>query len=122
MTLDTGALIAIERGSRRMQALLDEAGVAHAVLAVPAGVVGQAWRGQPRQALLARFLGQHNVEVVPLDDLTARAGGVLCGRAGTDDIVDASVVLCARQRGHHVVTSDHSDLRLLDPELRLLRP
>lgn len=121
-TLDTGALIAIERGSRRMQALLDEAAIADAVLAVPVGAVAQAWRGQPRQARLARFLRQRKVEVVPLDDPTARAAGVLCGRAGTDDVVDASVVLCARQRHHGVVTSDPGDLRLLDPTLRLFEP
>lgn len=121
-TLDTGALIAIERGTRRMQALLDEAAIADAVLAVPAAVVAQAWRGQPRQVRLARFLRQRNVEVVQLDNPAARAAGVLCGRAGTDDVVDASVVLCARQRHHDVVTSDPDDLRLLDPTLRLLEP
>lgn len=121
-TLDTGALIAIERGSRRMQALLDEAAVADAVLAVPAGVVGQAWRGQPRQARLARFLRQPNVDVVALDEPAARAAGVLCGRAATNDVVDASVVLCARQRQHDVVTSDPGDLRVLDPTLRFLEP
>jgi hypothetical protein len=47
VTLDTGALIAIERGDPRMQALLDEAAAVGADLAVPAGVLAQAWGGLP---------------------------------------------------------------------------
>lgn len=52
-TLDTGALIAIERGDRRLQALLGEATVAGAEIAVPAGVVAQdgAARGVRRASL-----------------------------------------------------------------------
>jgi predicted nucleic acid-binding protein len=119
-TLDTGALIAIERGDRRLQALLDEAAAAGAELAVPAGVVAQAWRGSNRQARLARFLALAAVTVVPLDDLHARAAGVLCGRAGTADVIDASVVICARARDHAVLTGDPDDLAALDPTLRIV--
>jgi hypothetical protein len=43
VTLDTGALIAIERGDPRLHALLDEAAAIGADLAVPAAVVAQAW-------------------------------------------------------------------------------
>ena len=39
---------------------------------------------------------------------------------GTSDVIDASVVLCARARDHVVLTSDSRDLRLLDPTLTLL--
>lgn len=120
VTLDTGALIAIERGDRRMQALLDEAVAAGAPIAVPAGVVAQAWRASPRQARLSRFLGLAAVTVVPLDDTEARATGALCGLTGTADVVDASVVICARSRGHGVVTGDRDDLAALDPTLRLI--
>lgn len=105
-----------------MQALIDEAVAAGADLAVPAAVLGQAWRGTQRQALLARFLRLAIVDVVALDEPAARTAGVLCGRAGTDDIVDASVVVCARLRRHSVVTSDPSDLARLDADLRLLAP
>jgi len=121
-TLDAGALIAVERGHPRMQALIDEAVAAGATLAVPAGVLGQAWRGSPRQALLARFVRLPNVEVVPLDEAGAMAAGVLCGRTSTSDVIDASVVVCARLRGHAVVTGDSADLARLDPDLRLLQP
>lgn len=119
-TLDTGALIAIERGDRRLQALLDEASAASADLAVPAGVIAQAWRGSSRQARLARFLALSSVTVVVLDEPVARAAGALCGRAGTADVIDACVVLCARARGHAVVTGDPQDLEALDPTLRLV--
>ena len=120
VTLDTGALIAIERGDPRLQALLDEAQAAGADLAVPAGVVAQAWRGGTRQALLARFLRLATVTVVPLDEPEARAAGALCARARTADIVDASVVICARKRKHAVVSSDPDDLAALDPTLRIV--
>ena len=119
LTLDTGALIGIERGARRMQALLDEAWAVGATFSVPSGVLAQAWRGTPRQARLARFLGLPNVAVVPLDDAAARAAGVLCGRSGVNDVVDASVVVCARLADDPVITSDPDDLRRLDPALRI---
>jgi predicted nucleic acid-binding protein len=118
VTLDTGALIAIERGDPRLQALLHEAHVAGADLAVPAGVIAQAWRGGTRQARLARFLRLATVTVVPLDEPEARAAGSLCARTRTADIVDASVVICARDRDHAVITSDPEDLAALDPTLR----
>lgn len=120
VTLDTGALIAIEWGDPRLQALLDEATAVGADLAVPAGVVAQAWRGSPRQVRLARFLALRVVEVVALDEPDARAAGTLCGRVGTADVIDASVVVCARMRGHAVITGDPDDLAALDPSLRLV--
>jgi predicted nucleic acid-binding protein len=120
ITLDTGALIAVERGDRRLQALLDEATATGSDLAVPAGVIAQAWRGSLRQARLARFLALSSVTAVVLDEPEARAAGALCGRAGTVDVVDASVVICARARGHSVVTGDPDDLAALDPALRLV--
>ena len=120
VTLDTGALIAIERGDRRLQALLDEAHAVGTVIAVPAGVVAQAWRGGTRQARLARFLRLAMVMVVALDEPEARAAGVLCSQTATADLVDASVVICARARGHAVISSDPDDLAALDPALRIV--
>jgi predicted nucleic acid-binding protein len=86
-----------------MQALLDEAHAAGALLTIPSGVLGQAWRGTPRQARLLRL---DNVTVDPLDETTAKAAGVLCGRARTSGLIDASVVIAARLRDCTVVTSD----------------
>ena len=118
VTLDTGALIGIERGTRRMQALLDEAAAVSAQFNVPAGVLAQAWRGRPPQARLARFLNLSNVSVVPLDDAGARAAGVLCAHSDVNNVVDASVVVCAMLADDSVVTTDPNDLRRLNPKLR----
>lgn len=120
-TLDSGALIAFERGSPRMLALVERATDRGLRLAVPAGVVAQTWRGG-RQARLSRLLRAPSAEIVPLDELAARAAGVLCGRTGIADVVDASVVVCARERGHQVVSSDPDDLLALDPTLRVAVP
>ena len=114
VTLDAGALIAIERADRRMQALLDEAHTAGLPVDIPAGALAEAWRSGPRQVRLARTLHLSNVTVRALDEPTAKAAGVLCGERGTDDPIDASVVLNARLREQTVITSDASDLRRLD--------
>lgn len=118
LTMDAGGLIAVERRDRRVRVLLDEAERAGWTVAVPVGPLAQVWRGGPRQALLARFLSaSDHVDIVEWDLPAARAAGVLCGRTGTSDVVDASVVLCAREREHRVVTSDPGDLAALDAGL-----
>ena len=122
ITFDAGALIAIERRSRRMQALLEEIDRRDWQVAVPAGAVAQAWRGGPRQARIAALLSDERTQVVALDDPFARAVGLLCGRSGHADVVDVSVALCARQRNLHVVTSDPEDLRAIDDALILHAP
>jgi len=121
LTLDTGALIAFERGKRSVVAIIKRALEAQAPLAIPAGVVGQVWRDGARQVPLARLLGSGVVEIERLDDHRARAAGQLCGVTSTSDVIDASVVLCARARGQGVLTSDVDDLRRLDSSLRLVR-
>jgi predicted nucleic acid-binding protein len=115
ITLDAGALIALDRGDKRLIALLDRALAQRLKLRVPSGVVGQAWRDGRIQVTLARFLRIGEVEIIPLDEQLARACGELCGATETADIIDASVVILARQRGDHIVTSDPRDLRRLDP-------
>lgn len=119
-TLDSGALIAFERAKRSMVALVARALERGDTLAIPAGVVAQVWRDGARQTRLVRLLASDAIEVVELDDSTARAVGQLCGVSGTTDVVDASVVLCARQRGHKILTSDVKDLRAIDPKVELI--
>jgi hypothetical protein len=119
LTLDAGALIALERNDRRVVAVLARAVELGYALAVPAGVVGQVWRDGRRQARLARFLRGDRLEVEALDDQLAREAGQLCGAKRTHDVIDATVVLCARRRGHRVVTSDPADIRRLDPNLAM---
>lgn len=111
VTYDAGALVAGERGDRRLWALHRRALEQGQIPTVPAGVLGQVWRGGP-QPMLSRLLA--GCEVEPLEEPLAREGGQLLARAGAADIVDASVVAGARARGDAVVTSDRSDLRRLD--------
>ena len=121
VTFDAGALVATERSKRRMTGLLIRALATNTTICIPAGVLGQVWRDGARQARLARLLADPAVEVVPLDEALARAAGALCGKARTNDVIDASVVLCAREHGNSpIVTSDPGDLRRLDPRAQLV--
>jgi hypothetical protein len=119
VTYDSGALIAADRGERRIwarhRALLE----LREVPTTPAPVVAQAWRGGVRQALLARFLTGCDVEA--LDDAQARSIGALVGRSGTSDIVDACVAEGALRRHDIVISSDPDDLmRIADAVNRRL--
>ena len=87
---------------------------------MPAGVVGQAWRDGRVQATLARFLRSEEVEIVPLDEQLARSCGELCAAANSQDVIDASVVIVARERRDTIVTTDPNDLRRLDPAAQII--
>jgi rRNA-processing protein FCF1 len=121
VVLDAGALIAFERGDARMRALVRAALEDDVRLVIPAGVLGQAWRGTARQAPIRALIKGPTTSVPPLDQVLAEAAGTLCGRVGTSDVIDASVVLTARRERAVVVTSDADDLRRLDPALPLER-
>ena len=120
VTFDAGALIAFEKNDRRVVALVARALETRTPIAIPAGVVGQVWRDGRRQVRLVRLLASDVVLLEALDDLRARQAGQLCGVSGTSDVIDASVVLCARARGHSVVTSDPIDLQRLDSKLPVI--
>ncbi len=119
-TLDTGALIALERKDERMKALLARV-LAHpeAIIHIPAGVVAQTFRDGSKQVRLVRLLKETQARVVALDEDTARAVGILLGLRGINDVVDASVVMCARRYDQPVVTGDPDDLRRLDAGVKL---
>jgi hypothetical protein len=108
VTYDTGALVAADRGERRMWARHRALLTLREVPTLPAPVVAQGWRGGSRQARLARLLVGCGVEA--LDDDQARAVGSLAARAETPDVVDACVVEGALRRHDLVVTSDPDDL------------
>jgi hypothetical protein len=93
LTLDNGALIALERGDQRMRALLRAALSEHREFHVAAGVIAQVWRDGAGQARLARFLHADEVTTAPLDADTARAVGRLCGLTRHVDVVDVHVAL-----------------------------
>lgn len=119
VTLDAGALIAIDRNDRRMVALLARAAETRSPVTVPASALAQAIRHPERQARLARLIRQPTTSVRALDRVDATSIGRLLAASGTADVVDAHVVICARRAGQRVLTSDPDDLRALDPALDL---
>lgn len=118
--LDAGALVGFERNDRRVVGVVARALHLGDPLVVPAGVVGQVLRDGARQVSLVRLLESPVCHVVALDDTAARAAGQLCGASGTSDVIDASVIVVARQRRFRVMTSDPDDLRRLDPRLDIV--
>ena len=122
LTLDTGALIALDRPTSAllMQDRLVETLRRGGSICIPAGVIAQAWRG-PHQIRLARLIRSTDVDVPVMTLNVARAVGEMCASIGHADIVDVHVALCARQRNHAVVTSDPDDLARVDPGLPLIR-
>ena len=115
LTYDTGALLAAEANRRDVWALHARALQRGLRPVVPAAVLAQAWRGGP-QASLSRLLRGCLIE--ELTEARARGTGLTCRRAGTSDIVDASLVLGALVRGDLVVTSDPEDLQRIAAALR----
>lgn len=120
LTLDAGALIALERGNARIRALLRATLDQGLPISVVAPVVAQAWRGGPRQTPIARLLSLPEIDVPALDVDTARAVGVLCARSGHSDVVDVHVVLHARLNDRWVVTSDPDDVRKVSPRTSVI--
>jgi hypothetical protein len=123
IVLDAGALIALDRDERAMWVRLKAAQSRGDVPVTHAGVLGQVWRAGSRQARLSQALA--GIDVRFLDEDLGRAAGELLGRAGRSDVIDAAVVLVARD-GDDIVTSDPEDLRPLAAasarHVELIRP
>ena len=84
--------------------------------------MAQAWRGDGRQARIARLLRASNTSIISLNAKMALRVGARCATTRTADIVDVSVAICARDRGQPVVTSDPDDTAAIDPAPMLVRP
>ncbi len=110
LLLDAGAFIAVERGDRSVMALLAREHRSGRVPLTHGGVVGQVWRGDARQVRVARLLS--GTAVAALDESTGRAAGALMSRSGTRDVIDAAIVVLARD-GDEILTSDAADLDAL---------
>lgn len=110
LVLDAGALVAVERLSRDVIALIKRERLAGRTPITHGGIVGQVWRGGGRQANLARLLP--GLDVVALDAALGRRAGALLARSRTTDVIDAALALLA-QDGDEILTADPDDLRLL---------
>jgi hypothetical protein len=108
LILDAGAFIAIERRDRAATRMLHREELDGRSPLTHGGVIGQVWRGgSGRQAILARLLP--TLTVVPLDEELGQRAGVLLARTGTRDVIDAAIVLLAKD-GDWILTSDPDDL------------
>ena len=116
IVLDTGALIAVDRGNRDILSRLRIAFRDGDGVQAPTGAIGQAWRKPNRHALLSRTLKR--CDEVSLDGSIARLSGQLCGQTGTSDVIDASVAIAVADSSHRdneviLLTSDPGDMRTL---------
>jgi hypothetical protein len=121
LTLDTGALLALDQTAKAsaIQGLLDALSRRGGSLCIPAEVVALAWRS-PRQVRLSRLIKSFDVEIAVMDLDVARSVGLICAATGHHDVIDVHVALCARERGHAVVTSDLDDIARVDPSLVII--
>lgn len=111
MVLDSGALVALDKGDPLMWRRLKMSGLSGIPPVTHGGVIGQVWRGVgPRQARLAKALA--GIEVVALDNDLGRSAGELLRVSKTSDVIDAAIVLLADRAGQ-IFTSDIDDLRVL---------
>jgi hypothetical protein len=120
LTLDAGALIAVERGDRSFAALLARTRELGGRITIPASALAQAMRSPVRQVRLVRLCRHQTTDLIPLDGPEATAVGLLLADTHTADIVDAHVVICARRARQVVVTSDHDDIARLAPDLTIV--
>jgi hypothetical protein len=111
LVLDAGALIAVERADRDTIVLIKQELLNGRTPVTHGGIIGQVWRGGAgRQASLSRLLPA--LDVAPLDEALGRRAGILLGKAQMSDVVDAALVILARD-GDFLMTSDPDDIEPL---------
>ena len=116
VVLDAGALIALSRGDVTARAALTRARKQRYDVVVPTPVVAQVHRGGWNRASMDRTLKAVDAFIETSLEVAMRAG-VLLGRAGATDAVDAIVVAEASTSPTTIVTSDPDDIgRLVDAD------
>jgi predicted nucleic acid-binding protein len=119
LTLDAGALIAYERGEERMREILAVAYARGLVPTIPAVALAEVWRGDAKDARVARLLKACSIEA--LDERLARAAGRLRRATPGASTIDACIAAGVSQRIDAIATSDPNDLRkLLGPGFTIL--
>jgi hypothetical protein len=119
-TLDSGALIALERAAPVMTGLLMRVRAGQARFVVPDGVIAQVWRGGAgRQARISALLGlkPERCITVPLETAAAKRIGLAIGECEHADVMDVHVALVARDHRAAMITSDRDAILLIAPDL-----
>jgi predicted nucleic acid-binding protein len=117
ITLDTGALIALERRRDRMLRLLRASVEQRLPVTIPVVVLAEWWRSRTdlREAILASML------VEPMDERLGRAAGAAVAAVRDATAVDAIVMASAARRDDVVLTSDVEDMTRLATYFRGVR-
>lgn len=119
LTLDAGALIAYERGGEHIREILAVGYARGLVPMIPAIALAEVWRGDARDARVARLLKACSVE--PVDERVARAAGKLRRATSGAGTIDACIAVGVRRRGDAIATSDPDDMQaLLGPGFTIL--
>ena len=119
LTLDTGALIALERRRQRMAQVFMRATQRGVRITLPAVVVAEWWR---RRTDVAEAL-LRACDLEPMDIALARQAGEAVAAVSGAGVNDAVVMASAARRGDVVYTSDVADLERLRrrfPSVRVL--
>ncbi|HKY40333.1 MAG TPA: PIN domain-containing protein [Polyangiaceae bacterium] len=114
LTLDTGALIGLERTRHHMRKVYDVAVMHDVRMTVPAVVVAEWWRAGRKEKEKERARILRSVMVESITDHIARLAGVALTLVPSTHTIDAIVMASACQRpGEIVYTSDLDDLERL---------
>ena len=116
VTFDTGALIALERGEKRMRTVVLAAQHDGLEITVPSVVLIEWWRDAPRQRTILEGL-----TIEPTSGRLAKLAGMALGAVSGATAIDALVVASAAQRGDYIYTSDLEDLERLRTYFRSVR-
>ena len=120
-TLDTGALIALQRKKLRAWKFMELARRDELEIRAPADVLAEFWRGTSVRRPLTILIetGVNWIDVTPA--LAKRAGRALADAGAGPSAVDALVATVAATFGDVVLTSDPEDFARLARHYRGLR-
>jgi predicted nucleic acid-binding protein len=111
LTLDASALIAYERGEAHVREILAVAYARGLVPTIPAIALAEVWRGDAKDARVARLLKACSIEAV--DERLAREAGRLRRSIIGAGTIDACIAAGVNKRGDAIATSDADDMRAL---------
>jgi predicted nucleic acid-binding protein len=111
LTLDAGALIAYERGEARVREILAVAYARGLVPTIPAIALAEVWRGDAKDARVARLLKACSIETA--DERLAREAGRLRRVTPGAATIDACIAVGVTRRRDAIATSDPDDMRRL---------
>ncbi len=117
LTLDTSALIALEKKRKGMGEVVEAARQSQVAVTVPSSVIAEWWRGRSDRRDYVRKM----FVVRELDEPIAKLAGEALAwlgrrRDGVDDrvTIDATVIATAALHGPNLYTGDFEDMQLFE--------